>query len=130
MENLYYQRDFNNFELLSETAKAWQLDISQLEKGPINSRVSQIIDAGGMSAYFFTNRTIRNAGAPPKDMWTLQLSSPTSAPWLLGKREISGNAITVYKPGYDFDCVFRPGYESYSFSITPEKLYRYPDRSG
>ena len=123
MKSFYHSYNYNNFELLAEAAKAWQLDYAQLNLGPINSSISQIINDTGITSYFFSNRALKLAGAPPSDMWTLQLSTPATTPWLLGSREIASNAITVYPPGYDFVCHFSPGYESYSFSLTSESFY-------
>ena len=73
MKSFYHSYNYNNFELLAEAAKAWQLDYAQLNLGPINSSISQIINDTGITSYFFSNRALKLAGAPPSDMWTLKL---------------------------------------------------------
>ncbi len=125
MDNFYYQIDFDNFELLAETARGWELEIFQLDRGSINSRVSQIFNGDVLSASFSTNRTIKLVGTPPQEMWTFEITSPISPPWLLGKNEVTNEAINVFRPGYDFNCIFKPGYDVYNFSLAPEDLQYY-----
>lgn len=67
-----------------------------------------------------SNRTLRLKGAPPNRMWTIMLSSQPGSQWFLNNRAVSENAITVYPTGYDFDNNFLPGYDCYTFYMSPE----------
>jgi hypothetical protein len=53
-------------------------------------------------------------------MWTIMLSSQPGSEWFLNNRAVSENAITVYPPRYDFDNNFLPGYDCYTFFMSPE----------
>lgn len=127
MRTYYCLKHFSVFEELVEMSKKWQLEYTQLDSGESKSIVSQIIRGREMSLFFCPNRTIRLVGTPPEGMWTLVLSAPDAPAWLLGRQSVSPNAITIYRPGYDFDCHFQPGHELYSFSLSPETLYNLCD---
>ena len=120
MKSCYSYRYFNDFELLAEAAKQWDLEFFQLDSGPANAILSQIANKDISSAYFSTNRVLRLKGGPPSHMWTIMLSSQIGTEWFLNNQAVPENAITVYPPGYDFDNNFRAGYECYAFYMAPE----------
>lgn len=130
MDDFYYEINFDDFESMTETVREWDFDISKLEKGNIRSKMSQIFISDMISASFYTNRTIKMIGAPPQGMWTFEITSPLSPPWLLGKNEVTNEAINIFRPGDDFSCVFKPGYDVYNFSLTPNDFQNYCQKLG
>jgi len=116
----YHKYHFDNFDLLAETALGWQLNFSQIDKGATNCDVFQVMTPDVYLGYLISNRALKQAGAPPEDMWTFTLSSPTAPAWDWGGHHVSGSTIIVYRPGSDFTCVSKAGFEVYTFSVLPE----------
>lgn len=124
MGSYFFNLSFNNFELLAETARKWNLDCSQLHSGPVDIKASQIVSTKVSSGHLSSSCSFRLRGGPPRDMWTVMLSTQkrSARPWLLNKRPVPEDAITVYPPGYDFNNIFQPRYECYTFSMSDEYL--------
>jgi len=124
IKSYFLHNHFNDLEVLVESARAWQVDIIQLDKGTTDCDLLHVVSEQLILNFISFNRTIRLFGAPPSANWTFVLLSPVSSPWIWGGREISSQTIVVYQPGTDFDCVCMPGYKSFSFSMAPEVFER------
>jgi len=124
LKSYFLNIPFNDFDYFAEIAKKWDLEYFQQNSGPADMFASQIVNDEVSSAHFYASCSFRLLGAPPRDMWTVMLSSQKkSAPqWLLNGRAVPEYAITVYPPGYDFNNYFQAGYECYTFSMSHEYL--------
>jgi AraC-like DNA-binding protein len=103
-----------------DTAKAWDLQFRQLERGNLNSRLRQVIFPEFQLGYCRLDKQIDQLGTAPPGYWTFAFAGGTRIIWR-GVLKEQGDII-VYSPGSEINCQSWAGFNVITFSITEAKI--------
>ncbi len=112
---------FTDFEEFAQTARAWDLDFIQLDRGKFETRLIQIGADGVQLAQATFNRYIDQKGSPPPGLWTFAILTNESSPIIWRGRDVNKKSVMIYSPGSEIDAQSRPGFDVYTLSY-PESI--------
>lgn len=122
MKNFYLHNKFSEYDEFRQIIQGWNLDFLQLDRGEFDAGVLQASIGQALFSYGRFNRSFDQRGSAPSAMWTFALFSERSTPIIWHERECSNNTMIIYRPGFEIDCVSRPGFEVYTLSYTEKHL--------
>lgn len=123
-QTFYLHQQFNDFEAYCESARHWDLDYYQLDRGIFSSERIMF----GNSTTIFSNaklgRRILQRGATPSGLITFGvLANPNiSIHWR--NYDISGDKMLIFPPGGELYSITQPDFEVFALSLSEETLNR------
>ena len=108
-QHFLIEHHFKDFDEFGQTAQAWNLYISQLEKGRFEGDLLQIgtgkVHVSIGSFYPGTYQT----GEPPRGLRTLGILSDPASHLIWRRKKIAANDVMVFPPGSELDAVSTGG---------------------
>ena len=116
------EQTFDDFEVLAESARAWDLDFRQVGRGAFRGRLHQIADAGAAIAYARFERSLDQRGAAPPGMRTFVV--PASADLKLHWRghRIRGNDLMLFPRNGELQSLSGPDFAVDTISLSDGHL--------
>jgi AraC family ethanolamine operon transcriptional activator len=116
------ERDFNDFDELSESLGGLDLEFRQLDTGPFGARLRQLQSERAILARGESDRSLEQRGTPTPKFWTFAIPGPDCSPFIWRGEHVSSSDIAVLRPDMEFDAVSRDGFSIFSFSVSEEHL--------
>ena len=108
-EHFLIEHHFRDFDEFGHAAQAWNLYISQLEKGRFKGDLLQFgtgkVQVSNASFYPGTYQT----GEPPKGLRTFGLMSDPASYLIWRRKKVAANQLMVFPPGSELDAVSARG---------------------
>lgn len=130
MDNFINNQTFNDFEDFATTARSWDADFRQIERGRFKARLSQYISKNFQLTRARFNRSLDQKGSPPKGLWTFAIAAASDMPLIFKSREIGPNDIMLYPPGSEICAISRPGFHILTFSTSENFLESISEKHG
>jgi len=113
---------FHDFDALKESIKGWDLDFSQLDKGPLEAELLQVgVGAAQLDRNTFS-RQFEQRGSSPPGIRTFGLVEERDQGTSWCGRGLDDGSLVAFHPGGEFEGVSRPGFTSYTLSFPEEHL--------
>ena len=122
--------DFRDFETLAQTAREWDADFLQLDRGKFRAKLIQLMSGNHLFTFSRFNRVFDQRGNPPKNLWTFAILENPSTPLIWRGRELSPYDVMIYSPGSEIDCVSQPGFTVLTYSTSEDYIYEILDTVG
>jgi len=120
---------FDDFDDLQATVRAWDLDLRQLEPGPFSGALLQLSTPGFELSLIRFGGTLEQRGSPPPDAFTIAVPTHRCPPFgWRGHRMVPGK-LAVFRPGSELDAVSSPGFEILILSMTERELEKAAERA-
>ena len=114
--------EFSDFDEPAEAVSGWGLDWVQLDRGPLRSRIRQVVGPSVMLSRFKFNRKFHQRGQSPPGVLTFGLNGRGS-PVPEWRRGAGGdNAVIVFPKGDEFDAVSQAGFFGDTMSLPEERI--------
>jgi len=126
----HFHRIFNSLEALQEGAKGWDLDFAQMDCGPFQADLTQVISDGLMLNRFQCTRQLRQRGSTPEGTRTFAISIDPNTRFVWFGREIKGNQIALFPRNRDLDAFSYSGFDVYPISVSEARLERLREQLG
>ena len=117
-----FNRAFHDFDELSEAARAWDLEFSQLDRGGFDGELAQIGNERFNFAYVRYTRHLLHRGAPPKGFRTFVIPADREQHFLWRRKEITGEHVPVFPIGGELDAVSWLVFQVFTLSFSEEML--------
>ena len=115
-------RGFSDFEDLQESARDWDLDFRQMDRGRFDGALQLVLMRDVRLAHVRLDRRLEQAGAPPPGLRTIAVPAHPGVRLFWRGRQVSGNQMLVYPRGSEIDAISLPGFEMYVLSFSPDVL--------
>jgi len=130
MNNFINNQIFNDFEQLAATARSWDVDFRQIEKGRFKANIFQYISKDFQLTRARFNRSLDQKGSPPKGLWTFAVAAVPEIPLIFKGREAGSNDIMLYPPGSEICAISKPGFDILTFSVSENLLESISEKNG
>ena len=117
-----FNRAFQDFDELTETARAWDLEFSQLDRGDFNGELAQFGNERLNLSYARFNRHLFQKGAPPRGFRTFVIPADRAQRFLWRRKEITSAHVPVFPTGGELDAVSWLGFQVFTLSFSEEML--------
>lgn len=117
-----FHRAFHDFEELTETARAWDLEFSQLDRGPFDGELAQIGNERLNISTARFNRHLFQKGVPPQGLRTFVIPADSAQQFLWRRKEVRGEQVLAFPKGSELDAVSRPGFQVFTLSFSEDIL--------
>ncbi len=121
---------FQDLELFAHTARAWDVDFFQLDRGEFRADLAQFISGNLQFSSTRINRKIEQRGSSPKQLWSFALLENPSISIKWRGHELLPNDIMLYSPGSEIDCISNHKFSVLIYSAPEEYLYNISRMSG
>lgn len=120
---LHSHASFQDFDVFAGTVRGWDLDWQQLDRGPLEARVQQIVTPAVLLSRVDFNRRYHQRGATPTGYLTFGIlrAGAEEINWC-GQRAGAENLL-VFRSGGEYESLSPPGFGGYTVSIA-EELFR------
>jgi len=115
-------RDFEDFDELTETARFWDLEFSQLDCGHFAGNLVQIGSKRLILSIARFNRHLSQRGTPPQGFRTFVIPADSAQQFLWRRKEISGEHVLVFPKGSELDAVSWSGFQVFTLSFSEDIL--------
>ena len=122
MDNFLNNQTFNDFEDFATTARSWDVDFRQIERGRFKAFLSQYISENIQLTRASFNRSLDQKGSPPKGLWTFAIVASSDMQLIFKSREIGINDIMLYPPGSEICAISQAGFDILTFSASENFL--------
>ncbi len=119
---LLQHRRFHDFDELKESAKGWDLDWHQLDRGPLRAEMLQVSVGTAKLDRSYFNRRFDQRGSSPPGTRTFGLIEERVQGTSWCRHELDERSLTTFRPGGDFEAVSPPGFASYTLSFSEKHL--------
>jgi len=116
-------RSFADFEDLQESARHWDLDFRQLDRGAFDGEIHLITMPEVQLGHVRFERRIEQAGAPPPGLRTIAVPADSAQRVFWRGRQVHGGQVLVYPLGSEINVISQPGFEMYVLSFSQEVLH-------
>ena len=123
-------RSFADFEDLQESARHWDLEFRQMDRGRFDGEIHMITMPGVQLGHVRLERRIEQAGAPPTGLRTIAVPADPAQRIFWRGRQVHGGQVLVYPRGSEINAISQPGFEMYVLSFAPEILHAAAERLG
>ena len=118
----FLHAQFDDVEALVAAQIGWDLDFRQLDNGPVDARVEQVISGGLVLSDVAFGRRLHQRGQPPQGLLTFGLPDPSKlVDWR--RRAPPCDAVLNFNARDGFDSVSAAGFTALVISVDHE-LYR------
>jgi AraC-like DNA-binding protein len=108
-ETFLIRQHFQDVDDFTQTARGWNLNIRQLERGRFEGDLLQFGTANVIIAHAGFYPGTYQQGDPPKDLRTLGILADPSSHLTWRHKMIPANAVMVFPPGAELDAVSQGG---------------------
>lgn len=120
----HFEAEFQDIDVLAQTVAGWDLDWRQLDRGPLEARVQQLITPSVLVGRVGCSRGYHQRGATPPGFLTFGcLRRGTGDLDWCGQRA-SGGSLLVFRPGGEYESFSPPGFGAYTMSFSEHLLDR------
>jgi len=119
---LFLHHQFDDFDELATTIKAWDLDFRQLDRGQSKANLSQIIGANVAFSHAHFNRHYHQQGSTPPGMRTFGISEDhvTGINWF--GHAVTPSSLLCFPTSKILEAVSKPNFEVYTISFSEQLL--------
>lgn len=121
---------FQDLESFAYTARAWDIDFFQLDRGKFRADLTQFISGNFHFSSTRINRKIEQRGSSPKKLWSFAILENPSITIKWRGHELSRNDIMLYPPGSEIDVISNQGFSVMIYSAPEEYLHQINRISG
>ena len=121
-KSYFFNRAFQDFDELTETVRAWDLEFSQLDPGHFDGELTQIGSERLNLSYARFNRHLLQKGSPPQGFRTFAIPADSGQRFLWRRKEVTGERIPVFPTGGELDAVSWSGFQVFTLSFSEEIL--------
>jgi AraC family ethanolamine operon transcriptional activator len=120
----HFQAEFQDFDVLARAISGWDLDWQQLDRGPLEARVQQLMTPCVLLSRADFSRRYHQQGATPPGFLTFGClrSDMEDLSWC-GQPAGVGHLL-AFRPGGDFESFSPPDFGCYTMSFSEELLER------
>lgn len=115
------QNTFADFEVLSETVRAWDIDFCQLDRGETKADLLQYISGNFNLSYALFNRHYHQQGSTPVGMRTFAIVEENVVGLNWFGKPVTASSLLCFPASREIECISRPGFNVCTLSF-PEKL--------
>lgn len=116
-------RRFRDFDELTQTLLAWNLDLLQLDRGRFRGDIFQIGTDRVLVTRAMFNRATWQRGAPPEGYRTFAFLTDPLPHMIWRKQKVSTNSVMAFPPGGELDAVTREAaFKVFTLSFSKEIL--------
>jgi len=117
------RHQFDDIDDFSQTARAWNLNIDQLEPGKFKADLLQFGTSDVMVAHADFYPGTYQRGEPPAGLNTFAILADPLCHLTWRRKKIPANAVMAFPPGAELDAVSQGGrFEIFTLSFTDELL--------
>lgn len=113
---------FDDFDALVETVQGWGLDWVQLDRGPLQAEVMQVVCAGAQLTRSRFNRQFLQRGSPPHGLRTFGLLDEGVAGVSWCRAAVTDQQLLAFDPTSDYEAISMPGFGCTTISLDEELL--------
>jgi AraC family ethanolamine operon transcriptional activator len=117
-----FHRNFHDIDELTEAARAWDLEFSQLDRGLFDGELAQIGNERINLSTARFNRHLFQKGVPPQGLRTFAIPADNAQQFLWRRKEISGEQVLAFPKGSELNAVSRPGFQVFTLSFSEDIL--------
>ena len=118
----FFNRSFQDFDELTETMRAWDLEFSQLDSGHFDGELTQIGNERLNLSYARFHRHLLQRGTPPQGFRSFAIPADSAQQFLWRRKEIRGEQVLAFPKGSELDAVSWPGFQVFTLSFSEEIL--------
>jgi len=118
----FFHGDFHDIDELTEAARAWDLEFSQLDPGHFYGELTQIGNERINLSTARFNRHLFQKGAPPHGLRTFVIPADHAQQFLWRRKEIRGEQVLAFPKGSELDAVSWPGFQVFTLSFSEDIL--------
>jgi AraC family ethanolamine operon transcriptional activator len=126
--NFESAQSFSDVDEFSEATRAWDLEISQLERGKFEGKLQQISCGPILLSYTSYNRRVELKASAPAHTRVFGLHSSQPTNWC-GMRSNSGD-LQTHCGGEEISAITPPGYDVFTVAVDEDFLHSICDRIG
>ena len=123
-QTFFLHQQFNNFEAYCESARHWDLDYYQLDRGVFSSERVMFGNASFIFSHAKLGRRILQRGATPTGLITFGVLAKPNISIHWRNHDISGDKLLVFPPGGELYSVSHPDFDVFALSLSEETLNR------
>ena len=116
------QNTFEDFELFSDAARAWDLDFCQLDKGKTHADLLQYVSSRFNFGHARFNRHYHQRGSTPKGMRTFAIIEENIHDLTWFGKPVSASSVLCFPTSGELESVSRPGFHVYTLSFSEELI--------
>ena len=116
------EREFNDFDELSECLGGLDLEFRQLDTGQFEGRLRQLQSERAILSHGTSERSLEQRGTSAPESWTFAIPRPDCSPFIWRGEHVSTSDIAVLRPDMEMDAVSRDGFSIFAFSVSEEHL--------
>jgi AraC family transcriptional regulator, ethanolamine operon transcriptional activator len=102
----YLDFEITDAESYSAVVRGADMEIAQLEPGPLRGHHLRVGLPGGGASWIVTNLPLRGRGRFPSDVWTLSVVARTSSRSLQHGVEVRTGSLFYHRPGAEHDGLY------------------------
>jgi AraC-like DNA-binding protein len=114
-------RQFSDLEEFAETAREWDVDFRQLDRGRFRADLLQVRDGPVMLARARFSRRLRQSGAPPRGFRTFAIPADSDFRIFWRGQEVTGQQVMTFPRGGELEAASAPGFHVFTLTL-PEDL--------
>lgn len=120
----YYmlRNTFDDFDDLSATVRDWDMDLRQIEKGPFQGSITQIIGETIQLGRGQFGRDLEQTGSPPPGLRTFVIPAGPSVSFHWRGIDVVGDQVLVFPAGGELYAVSKAGFDVFTISLSEESL--------
>ena len=101
-----FNQAFHDFDELTETARAWDFEFSQLDRGHFSGELVQIGNERLSISTVRFNRHLFQKGVPPLGLRTFVIPADSAQQFLWRRKEVRGEHVLAFPKGRDRKASF------------------------
>jgi AraC family ethanolamine operon transcriptional activator len=118
----YLHQQFNDFEAYCESARHWDLDYQQIDRGEFSSERLMFGNTSTIFSRARLGRRMLQRGATPPALITIGLLANPNISIHWRNHEIQGNQLLIFPPGGELYSITQPDFDVFALSLSEEAL--------
>ena len=124
------QNTFEDFEVLSDSARAWDLDFCQLDRGETKADLLQYVSGDLNLGYALFNRHYHQQGSTPVGMRTFAIIEENVVGLSWFGKPVTTSSLLCFPASRELESVSRPGFHVYTLSFSEKLMEQVADQLG
>ena len=117
-----FRHRYSDFEELSDTIRAWDLDFRQLDPGDSPAELAQVGTGSLLLTHACFNRKYDQYGASPPGYRTFALLEPGVKGVTWCGRPVTDQTLLMFDASGAFEAISQPGFRVFTFTLPEEQL--------
>jgi len=118
----FFHGDFHDIDELTETARAWDLEFSQLDPSNFYGELTQIGNERLNLSNARFNGHLLQKGSPPQGLQTFAIPADHTQQFFWRRKEVRGEHVLSFPKGSELDAVSRSGFQVFTLSFSDDIL--------